>query len=57
MRQLRTPAQLCCPLGINDVAILATCDCLQLMPFAQISTRIGGAAAVTLALVLLRVPG
>jgi malate:Na+ symporter len=40
--------------GTGDVAILSACDRMVLMPFAQISTRIGGASSVVLAVVLLR---
>jgi Na+/citrate or Na+/malate symporter len=39
--------------GTGDVAILTSAKRMVLMPFAQISTRIGGACTVTIAIFLL----
>jgi malate:Na+ symporter len=41
--------------GTGDVAILSASARMELMPFAQISTRIGGASVVVMAVILMRI--
>jgi len=40
--------------GTGDIAILTASNRMELMPFAQISTRIGGAAMIVLATLLMK---
>ncbi len=40
--------------GTGDIAILTSGNRLELLPFAQVATRLGGAATVTIAIALLR---
>lgn len=39
--------------GVGDIAILTSAHRLELMPFAQIATRLGGALTITAAIILL----
>jgi malate:Na+ symporter len=41
--------------GTGDVAILSSCNRMELMPFSQISTRIGGVGTVVAAAILMRI--
>jgi len=41
--------------GTGDVAILSAANRMELMPFAQVSTRLGGACMVVIATILLRI--
>ncbi len=40
--------------GTGDVSILSSAERMELMPFSQISTRIGGAATVVVAIMLMK---
>ena len=43
--------------GTGNVAVLATSDRQEMMPFAQVSTRIGGAITISLMIMAMRLLG